>query len=184
MKTTHLLRWIAPAVMAVSAAAATFEVDYQPPATGALMTVSAPEPTTTPLVVFINRGGKISTAAVLGTGLYRLGRIIANGRMHPKVASNPKAKALPSDAEFLVPVGERILFVIRSHDELSTGGPFIGYTTVSCATPFAFVAREGYRYKATYSKTATACTLHVTERAVEPAGSPETSLTSLELPAQ
>jgi hypothetical protein len=184
MKTQHLLRWIAPAVIAASAAAATFEVDYQPPPTGVTLAVSAPEPTTTPLVVFINNDGKVSTAAVLGTGLYRLGRLIANGRMHPKVASNPKAQALPSDAEFLVPTSGRVLFVIRSHDELSTGGPFIGYTTVSCATPFAFIPREGYRYKATYTKTETSCTLLVTERAAEPADAPETPLTSLELPAK
>jgi hypothetical protein len=162
------------------AQAATFEVDYVTPATGAPLVVSAPDPTSTPLVVYILQGGKAKTAAVLGTGLYRVKAIIADGRLHPKVASNPKAKALPSEAALLVTMGEPTKFVVRSHDELVSGGPFGSYTTASCAAPFIFIAREGYRYKATYTKTSEACALLVTERANEPADSPETALTSLE----
>lgn len=160
--------------------AATLEVDYVAPATGAPLVVSAPERTSTPLVVSILQGGKAKTAAVLGTGLYRMKAIIADGRLHPKVASNPKAKALPSEEALLVPMGEPTKFVVRSHDELVSGGPFGSYTTASCATPFVFVAREGYRYKATYIRTSEFCSLLVTERASDPADAPEIALISLE----
>lgn len=172
--------WLVPLLIAATAGAKTFEVDYQPPVSGVALLVSAPEPTTTPLVVFVKRDGKPRTAAVLGTGLYRLGRIIANGAMHPTVASNPKAKALPSEAEFLVPLGEVLTFVVRSHDELASGGPFTFYTTVSCAAPFTFIPREGFRYKAVYTRTKADCSLLVTERAVEPSDAPETPLASIE----
>jgi hypothetical protein len=81
-----------------------------------------------------------------------------------------------------VPTGERAKFVIRSHDEVVSGGPFGAYTTASCAAPFVFLAREGYRYKAIYTRTSSGCALQVTERAMEPADSPEAVLASLEQP--
>jgi hypothetical protein len=160
--------------------AATFEVNYVTPTKGAPLVVSAPEPTSTPLVVYILQGGQAKTAAVLGTGLFRMKSIIADGRLHPDVANNPKAKALPSEATLLVRMGEPTKFVVRSHDELVSGGPFGPYTTASCATPFMFVAREGYQYRATYAKTTESCSLLVTERAIDPADAPEVALNSLE----
>jgi len=164
----------------VAQAVDTLEVNYVTPATGAPLLVSAPEPTTTPLVVFVLQDNAGKTAAVLGNGLYRMNRIIANGRLHPKVASNPKAKALPSEAELLVQTGKLTTFVVRSHDEVVSGGVFGSYTTASCATPFTFMARDGFRYRAVYTRTSENCALLVTERAVEPADSPETRLSSLE----
>jgi hypothetical protein len=157
-----------------------FEVNYVAPAAGATLVVSAPAPTSTPLNVYILQDGKPRTAAVLGNGLYRLKAIIADGRLHPKVASHPKAKALPTEAELLVPFGETTKFVVRSHDELVSGGPFGAYTTASCATPFVFQPREGFRYHATYTRSAQSCELRVTERGLQSPDSAETLLTSLE----
>lgn len=174
------LKLFAPLVFCVATAAssATLEINYQPPATGASLALSAPDPTSTPLIVELIIDGKVKTAAVLGKGLWRNKSIIADERSHPKVAQNPKSKPLPSEAEFLVPVGTKLVIWVRSHPEL-VGGGIGGGTVATCTTPFVFLPREGFRYIARWHWVADGCAFAVSEKALEPADAPEVPLVSL-----
>lgn len=180
-KSMWRVAWLTIPLSLGTASAADFKVNYLPPATGALLTVSAPMHTSTPLVVTISIDGKPKTAAVLGNGLYRMKAIIADGTMHPDVAANPKAQPLPSQADLLVPFGQRISLIVRSHDEVVGGGGGGSYTLASCTTPFVLEPREGFAYKATYLKDANGCALSVTERAADPPDAPESPLASLDV---
>jgi len=169
-----IARWLLPLLMLAVAQADTFEVDYQSPASGAALLVSAPDPATTPIVIELVIDGKRNTAAVLGNGLWRYKSIIADASKHPKVAQNPKARALPSEAELLVPVDKNILLIARSHAEL------VGSNIQTCTIPFTFKPREGFRYVARWKVTQDGCLFGVFEKALEPADAAETPLTSLE----
>ncbi len=157
-------------------AADTFLVNYQAPASGAAVMVSAPDPASTPIVIELIIDGKMSTAAVLGSGLWRYKAIIADARRHPKIAQNPKSTPLPSEAEFLVPLDKTIVLSARSHAEL------VGSDIRTCTVPFAFKPREGFRYIGRWKVTPEGCVFDVFEKALEPADAPETPLISLERP--
>lgn len=155
--------------------AETFEVTYKAPASGVSVSVNAPQTVTAPLLVAVCLTGDCQTAAVLGNGLYRVGGFISIA--NPKIVKNPKAKALPSSADVLVPVDVPVAITVRSNGELK--GSYI----VSCGVPFAFKPRQGYRYTATWTANSEACGIRMTERANEPADAPEVELTPLDLGA-
>lgn len=165
---------VMPAVLLTAAQADNFLVNYQPPASGATVMVSAPDAATTPIVIELIIDGKMNTAAVLGNGLWRYKAIIADARRHPKIAQNPKATPLPSEAEFLVPLDKTVVLSARSHAEL------VGSDIRTCSVPFAFKPREGFRYIGRWKVTPEGCVFGVFEKALEPADAPETPLTSLE----
>ena len=156
--------------------AATLDITYQPPATGVSVKVSAPDPTTTPIVIDVVIDGKMSTAAVLALGWYRYKAIVADGARNQKIAQNPKATALPSEAEFLVPVDKTVMLVAHSHGEL------VGTDIKTCTVPFIFKSREGYRYTAHWQVTKDGCRFGMTEQPLEPADAPVTPLVTLQPP--
>ena len=160
----------------VTVGAATLDITYQPPATGVSVKVSAPDPTTTPIVIDVVIDGKMTTAAVLALGWYRYKAIVADGARNQKIAQNPKATAFPSEAEFLVPVDKTVVLVAHSHGEL------VGTDIKTCTVPFAFKAREGYRYSAHWQVTQEGCRFGMTEQALQPADSPVVPLVSLAQP--
>jgi hypothetical protein len=160
--------------LAAQPKAHTFKTDYQAPSTGVPVQVSAPDPTSTPIIIEIIVDGEIRTAAVLARNWWRYKAIVADGTRHPKIAQNPKAEPLPWEAEFLVPANQRISLIARSHGEL------VGSNIRTCKVPFVFEARAGFRYSAQWQVTKEGCRFGVLERPVEPADAPAVPLTSLE----
>jgi hypothetical protein len=169
---------VLPMLLATTAHAAdTSEATYQPPESGASLTVSAPGPTSTPIYFQIIDGEKVKTVAVLAPGWWELNGGMSDGARWPKIAANPKAKPLPSEAELLVPVDQMLVLIVTSHREL------VRTNVRSCSIPFRFIPRDGFRYIARWEKTKESCFLGVFERALEPADAPEVPLTSLPRPA-
>jgi hypothetical protein len=165
-----------PLLVAGPACAENFEVDYKPPAAGASVTVSAPDPTSTPIVINVLIDGVSSKAAVLASGWYRYKAIVADGARNAKIAQNPKSIALPSEAEFLVPLDKTVILTAGSHAEA------VGTNIQTCTIPFIFKPRDGYRYIARWKMTSDGCLFGVSEKALEPADAPEVSLVSLPKP--
>lgn len=159
-------------VLAGCAGAPLMQITYVAPGQGTLMTVVAPQRTTTPIYVDVCVRGTWEKAAVIGLGLVSAGAVIAADTT--SFASNPGAKPLSDRAQILLPTNEEVRVRVRSNPELVSGGVITGGIAASCTVPVGFLTEPGVKYNSVWSRSAGGCSMTLTKE--EEGRPPETVL--------